>query len=255
MCGIFGYWDRRREALAPETLSAMARSTVAPAAPAAPSTSRTSGLVKRRGSPGYQGVRVTISVCGSAASIAMSNTSPSAVIRTPAWSGPRTQPVPSRQYSAQALVKLGTQNLDQQLLGLSNDNANSNLVIAETVATPIELEVNGVDDMLYIESQSTGDGRLSINVVFKPGVDIDQAQVLVQNRVSAALALLKTKFPTAVPSELKTRLLASSTPRTNLQCSGLCSAYPGSTPIEGQPNMCYRPCGGRMLNLSNAQLQ
>ncbi len=46
-------------------------------------------------------------------------------------------------------------------------------VISQTVATPIELEVNGVDDMLYIESQATGDGRLSINVVFKPGVDID----------------------------------------------------------------------------------
>ena len=59
-------------------------------------------------------------------------------------------------------------------------------VIAETVATPLELEINGVDDMLYIDSQSTGDGRLSINVVFKPGVNIDQAQVLVQNRVATA---------------------------------------------------------------------
>jgi len=59
-------------------------------------------------------------------------------------------------------------------------------VIAETVATPIEQEVNGVEGMLYINSQSTGDGRLSINVVFKPGTNVDQAQVLVQNRVAVA---------------------------------------------------------------------
>ena len=66
-------------------------------------------------------------------------------------------------------------------------------VIAATVATPLELEINGVDDMLYISSQSTGDGGLSINVVFKPGTNIDQAQVLVQNRVSVALPRLPTE--------------------------------------------------------------
>ncbi|HEY5706508.1 MAG TPA: efflux RND transporter permease subunit [Terrimicrobiaceae bacterium] len=59
-------------------------------------------------------------------------------------------------------------------------------VIAETVATPIEQEVNGVEDMLYMSSQSTSDGAMTLTITFKLGTDLDKAQVLVQNRVAIA---------------------------------------------------------------------
>src|SRR5438477_7113179 len=58
--------------------------------------------------------------------------------------------------------------------------------VADTVATTIEQEINGVEDMLYLYSQSTSDGRLNITVTFKLGTDLDKAQVLVQNRVAIA---------------------------------------------------------------------
>ncbi len=63
-------------------------------------------------------------------------------------------------------------------------------VIAETVASPLEESINGVEDMIYMQSQANSDGNLTITVNFKLGVDPDKAQQLVQNRVNQALPRL-----------------------------------------------------------------
>src|SRR2546422_6858253 len=87
----------------------------------------------------------------------------------------------------------------------------SALAVEQSVATPIEQEVNGVDRMIYMKSSNTSDGRMQLDVNFEVGVDQDTANVLTQNRVSTAQA----RLPQEVRSEEHTSELQS---RLHLVC-------------------------------------
>src|SRR4026207_1646125 len=77
-------------------------------------------------------------------------------------------------------------NVSGQYPGASAD------VVASTVVTPIEQQINGVENMIYLSSNSTGDGRFTISVTFELGTNLDIAQVQVQNRGSIAQPRLPT---------------------------------------------------------------
>ena len=76
-------------------------------------------------------------------------------------------------------------------------------IISETVAAPLEQEIVGVEDMLYMSSQATMDGSLALTVTFRIGTDIDRAQVQVQNRVAQALPRLPEEVRAIGVSTLK----------------------------------------------------
>ena len=77
--------------------------------------------------------------------------------------------------------------------------------VIDAVALPIEQQVNGVEGMIYMQSYSGADGSYSLTVTFKVGVDLNIAQVLVQNRVSSALSSLPQPVQAQASSCRRTR--------------------------------------------------
>src|SRR4029077_2701301 len=63
-------------------------------------------------------------------------------------------------------------------------------VVADTVAAPVEQQVNGVENMMYMSSQANNDGSYQLTITFKLGIDLDAAQVQVQNRIAQATPIL-----------------------------------------------------------------
>lgn len=82
----------------------------------------------------------------------------------------------------------------------------------------------------------------------------EQGTSMAAPHVAAALALIKSREPALVGSALVNRMTAALSPRTGDQCTGPCNQYPGAEPSPDNPEICLRPCGGGLLNLSDVEI-
>ncbi len=102
-------------------------------------------------------------------------------------------------------------------------------VVSETVAAPIEQQVNGVENMIYMSSTSASDGSYSLTVTFEVGTDLDLAQILVQNRVKLAEPNLPEVSSAKGSTPRKSRPTSSLSPRSPRPTGAMTSCSSATT--------------------------